>query len=117
MNWKRNYMDLIDVIRTLPETKPLILEYRVYYDDNGKIITYTTDKLEGKYIVIDRQTYALADHTMIVVNNKLISTKKNKMSTKFKKSDKGIKCSKYDINIIVDNDDEYNSWELVVNGY
>lgn len=90
------------------------IEYRAYYDDNGKIINYTTENLVGNYIVITAHEYACARFDCIVVKGKLQQIKFKKQLSKFKKSNNGIKCNSYDINIIQqDYDCDYNCWELV----
>jgi hypothetical protein len=87
-------------------------EYRVYYNDDGSIITYTTDNLSGRYLVITKEEYARADHTMVVIDNKLYSKSDFRTISKYIKSGTGIKTSKYSINII-DNSEDSNCWEYV----
>ena len=43
-------------------------EFRLYYDDKGYVITYTCEKLEGNYIVIDALAFAEARPDVRVVN-------------------------------------------------
>jgi len=38
----------------------VIPEFRLYYDEKGKVVTYTCEKLEGNYIVIDKHVFAQA---------------------------------------------------------
>lgn len=95
-----------------------ILEYRLYYDKNGKVITYTTEKIPGDYIVITKQQYAEARNDVIVQNNMLVK-ERQKITTgklvKNKSNTDGIKTSKYDINILLsDSDTNYNFWKLKI---
>lgn len=111
---------MTDIILPALPTLPT-LEYRVYYDDTGTIITYTTDKLEGKYLIIDRETYSHANHQLFIINNRLVDNRRKRALAKLSKTDKsdtGFKCSKYDINIIIDNDNtEVNHWEETIYEY
>lgn len=91
-----------------------MLEYRVYYDDTGKIITYTTEKLDGNYLIITWQEYIECRFDAKIVNSKLVKQNIKKTIAKFTKSTSGTKCSSYDINILVDdNADDYIYWDLV----
>ncbi len=92
--------------------QPVIpLEYRLYYDDFGKVITYTTEKLPGNYIVITKEQYVQARHDVLVKNNELIKTTNKIIVGKLvKNKSAGVKTSKYDINILTDVD--YIYWKL-----
>lgn len=92
-----------------------MLEYKVYYDNSGNIITYTTEKLEGNYLVITWQEYIECRFDAKIINSKLVKLNPKKTISKFTKSSSGTKCSSYDINILVDDDDDgYIYWDLVV---
>jgi hypothetical protein len=81
-------------------------EFRAYYGDDGKIITYTTEDIPGKYIVITANQYAEARHDAKVIDEKLVYT--HRRSHVFKlvenKTD-GVRTSKYDVSVIQDDDD------------
>ena len=91
-----------------------MVEPRVYYDDKGKIICYTCEELDGNYIVIDVQTYAIADPKMVVVKGELVRQDEYLILRKLQPSDSGIKCAKENVAIVVP--DNYNgktiTWEL-----
>jgi hypothetical protein len=91
-------------------------EFRLYYDNTGSAISYTCEKLEGDYIVIDAQTYAEARHDVKVLNGKIISNYSNAIVTRLTKDIEGTLCSIEDINIIVDSNDEVDKqyWKLKV---
>jgi len=97
----------------------LQIEYRLYYNTDGKPTMYTTEKPDGNYVVITREQYAICDWQVIVVDGEIKSTKNIKKIYKLQKSTTGIKTSKYDINILLeDNDDvEHNYWTLVTHEY
>jgi hypothetical protein len=58
---------------TVPEVTPV--EYRVYYNDSGKILFYTTEKPDGDYLIINYQEYAKGRYDLRVVKNQLVEPK------------------------------------------
>ena len=87
-----------------------MVEFRLYYDDNGDVLFYTCDKPEGKFIVIDSQTYAECRHDIKIIDGKIFKKSDGIIIHKLVPSDNGIKCSKHDINIIVDDSIEHTTW-------
>jgi hypothetical protein len=57
------------VSKIVIEQKPRV--YKVYYDAEGKVITYTTEDLPGNYLEITHEQYLNARHDAIVVNGQL----------------------------------------------
>ncbi len=53
------------------------LELRLYYDENGHVISYTTDENLGNYIIVDQQTYRESRYDLIVVNGKVVNPSKH----------------------------------------
>jgi hypothetical protein len=92
------------------DKKPI--EYRLYYNDDGTVITYSTENLEGKYIVIDKESFAKADHKVLVIDNKLVNLRNYVKQYKLIISETGTKCSYFDINIVVEDDNNYNYWDM-----
>jgi hypothetical protein len=90
-------------------------ELRVYYNDDGDVLFYTCDKVDGKYLVIDNLTYAEARLDLQVVDGKLIKKKTVKSIGKLKPSTKGTKCHKEDISVIVSDSDTSTEWEYKIN--
>lgn len=87
------------------------IEYRLYYDGLGKVVTYTTEKMDGNYIIVTPQQFAEARHDVCVVNGKLVNPNKNTTIFRLvKNSGVGVQTSKYDINIITDQDGVF--WNL-----
>ena len=62
--------EFISIWQNVEPPKPIF--YRLYYNENGLPICYTMEDLPGKYIDIDQETYALADYSVRVVDEKLI---------------------------------------------
>ena len=90
------------------------VEYRLYYDKHGYPITYLSvvDSIEptdidGKYIVVDHFEYLCKNHSVKVVNGKIVSLEEATVQLRFKPNRLGTKCAKQDISIIVDDDYKY----------
>ncbi len=84
-----------------------MVEFRVYYDDKGNILCYTCEELEGNYLVIDSETYAAARPELKVIDGELVKLKSVIRVSKLIPADKGTKCTKENIGIVVS--DEYDS--------
>lgn len=100
--------EFLDIMAAF-EVKPIVQEFRVYYGDDGKIVCYTMEDLPGNYIVITKEQYAESRYDSFVKNGKLL--KQQAMTYKFEKSTTGTMTSKYDINILVNDDGQY--WQEV----
>lgn len=100
MEEKQNDDDII-IIWEAPKIIPP--EFRLYYDDAGKVICYTCDKLEGNYIVIDSKTYAEGRPDVRVINGKLSMALTGAIVSKLiPNKDEGQLCAIEDISILVD---------------
>ena len=98
------------------EAPPIIKpEFRLYYDDKGKVLFYTCDKPAGKYIVIDANTFAQGRPDIRVVDGKIASVDSGAVVSKLILNIEGISCASEDISIVVDEtyDSETNKWKLI----
>jgi hypothetical protein len=93
---------------------PEPVEFRLYYDDKGSIITYTCEKLSGNYIVIDAQVFAEGRPDLLVVDGKLVKPIPEVFLSLLSKSDSGTRCASEDVTILVSDDyeGEVTHWEL-----
>lgn len=91
-----------------------MVEPRVYFDDNGKIICYTCEELDGNFITIDAKTYAISDPSLMVVNNELVKREPTVITRKLEPSDSGVKTCKENVAIVVSDSYEgkTTTWEL-----
>lgn len=93
-----------------------VVEYRVYYNNHGNILFYTTEKPEGDFLVIDKQTYIEARYDLCVADKKLVKKVKGITIRKYKPDSKGISCHKEDISILVKGNLKQNQkWKLHIN--
>ena len=93
---------------------PEPVEFRLYYDDKGSIITYTCEKPPGNYLVIDAQTFSECRPDLTVVDGKLVKLVSEVFLSLLAKSDIGTKCASEDVSILVSADYAGNTtqWEL-----
>ena len=98
----------------IEESQKQEIEFRVYYDDNGKILFYTCEKPEGNYLVIDRDTFAAARPDVCVVDGVLTPVVSGTIIIKYMLDrEEGISCAKEDISIIVDKEyPKIQKWKL-----
>jgi len=107
--FEEKYIDFIAV-------PPPPIEFRLYYDEDGKVLCYTCDKLEGQYIIIDAQTFAESRPDVRVVNGRVVSSIQNTIIAKLKPTDTGgTACLPEDICIISKDDTHAIKWKLNLN--
>lgn len=93
-------------------------EFRLYYDEEtGKVLFYTCEKPEGKYIIIDHVTYACARQDVKVIDGRLSKANPSAVVTKLMPdATNGLDCLVEDISIVADKntDIETQKWKLNV---
>jgi hypothetical protein len=93
-------------------------EFRLYYDEAGKVVTYTSEKLEGNYIVIDALTYAAARPDVRVIDGKLSTVQPHAIISKLMPdSNEGRDCALEDISIVVGKKDKVKKQKWKLNTY
>lgn len=79
------------------------IEFRLYYDENGRPLFYSCENLEGNYVVIDKQTYAEMRYDICVVNGEIRKLNFGVIISKLKPHEtEGTSCDPEDLSIIVD---------------
>ena len=90
-----------DYVITWEAPKLIPPEFRLYYDDNGKVICYTGDKsIEGNYIVIDALTFAEGRPDVRVIDGKISRAQPNAVVYKLMPHEDGIMCARDDVSIV-----------------
>ena len=85
---------------------PRKIEYRVYYNKDGSIITYTTESIEGEYIVITSEQYDQSRPDAKVIGDKLVFThRRSHVSKLVENKTVGVRTSKYDMSVIQEDGD------------
>ena len=89
-------------------------EFRLYYDENGRVVCYCGDKsATGNYIVIDTQTFAEARNDIRIIDGKISTVTSNATVHKLMpNSTEGTACDINDISIIVDGTEEHTKWKM-----
>jgi hypothetical protein len=83
---------------------PKPVEYRLYYDSNGKVLFYTCDDESGDYILIDKETFVKGRPDVRVIDGKIVEHIQSVFINKLEIANTGVCCAIEDINIIVDTD-------------
>lgn len=78
------------------------VEFRLYYDDKGKVLFYTCEQPEGNYIVIDAATYAAGRPDLRIIDGKISTAIPSLVVSKLMPNDEGATCTEEDISIVVD---------------
>ena len=90
-----------DYVITWEAPKLIPPEFRLYYDDNGKVICYTGDKsIEGNYIVVDALTFAEGRPDVRVIDGKISRAQPNAVVYKLMPHEDGITCAMDDVSIV-----------------
>ena len=85
-------------------------EFRLYYNETGHVVTYTCEKIEGDYIVIDSLTFAEARPDVRVVDGRLVRADNGAVISRLFPSDNGILCEVEDVSVITEVHGVY--WKL-----
>ena len=81
-----------------------MVEFRLYYDDNGSVICYTSEAsvdFPHNYIVIDAFTYAASRYDVRVIDGEIVRFSDATFITKLVPG-KGQRCAKEDVMIVVE---------------
>ena len=95
-----------------PVPEPVPVFFRLYYDDQGRPISYSMEHLPGNYIDIDAATYQLGSRNVRVVDSKLVHITPKKTVAKLVPSNTGTPCLPDNISIVVDEQQTNIKWSL-----
>lgn len=93
------------------QTVPVELEYRLYYDDQGFPLFYSTENVEGRYVVVDKDTYLCPPKHVRVIDGKL-KVIKTIFGKKLAPRDTGQSCHPHDVAIVVGPDQDHVKWDI-----
>lgn len=100
----------------LAQVQPVELVYKLYYDAEGRVVTYTTQPQAGNYIEITREQFAEARPDVLVVDGRIVTTHTVTVANKLVEVQNmpALAASSWDINIIVDTaqDGDFKLWRL-----
>lgn len=100
--------------KTIEPVLPVPFETRLYYREDGSIITYTCEEIEGNYIVVDAETFASGRIDVRVVDREIKIITPTFSIDKLVEATEGTACAVEDINIPVsnDHDGESKKWTM-----
>ena len=96
------------ILHAMPEPKPVF--FRLYYNEEGRPITYTMEDLPGTYIDIDAETYARTPHDVRVQDGKLIELKR--AVHKLMPGSTGTPCYPDNVAIVVPETEPHQRWSV-----
>ena len=96
------------ILHAMPEPKPVF--FRLYYDDQGRPITYTMEDLPGTYIDIDAETYARSPLNIRVQDGQIVELKQTVQ--KLMPADTGTPCHPDNVAIVVPETEPHQRWSM-----
>ena len=96
------------ILHAMPEPKPVF--FRLYYDDQGRPITYTMEDLPGTYIDINAETYARSPLNIRVQNGQIVELKQTVQ--KLMPADTGTPCHPDNVAIVVPETEPHQRWSM-----
>ena len=90
--------------------------YRLYYDEQGRPITWTMEDLPGNYIDIDLALYQEQPRHVIVRDGKIVRVDPEYMLPRLRPSVKeGTPCHPADVTVVVNQNQPHTKWRYGLN--
>lgn len=89
------------------------LEFRLYYDDAGRVLFYSMEQLPGKYVQVTSEQYAEGRYDVTVVNGE-IKYPVTKVYRKLVPSKTGTATSLSDVTIISPTETDAQFWKAKI---
>lgn len=107
-----------EAITVQTSSPPKSLEYKVYYNADGSIITYTTEELPGEYIVVTKEQWAEARPDARVVDGQLVYTHIKRHVFKLEPTTGGkYRSATWDMNILLGEQDDIEAKNWGIRAY
>lgn len=92
---------------------PIVVTYRLYYNDDGSPKCYTMDDLPGKYVEVDREIFVTSPYNVKVVDGQVKIVPPNITVSKLQpNSITGTPCHVGDVTIVVDTNQHHTKWNM-----
>lgn len=102
--------EFFSVLASMPE--PVVPIYRLYHDEQGRVLFYSMDEHPGLWVAVDAATYAVASHDVCVIQGKVTPVPKKTLIQKLRPSAHGVTCDPRDICIVVGADQPHVKWSI-----
>ncbi len=94
-----------------------MVEFRLYYDEAGKVVAYSCGDVEGyDYIVIDASTYAETNPNVRVIDGKIQRDSDMYVTSKLVETDNGVMCEPDDVCVLTDSSLN-KQWKIEINEF
>jgi len=92
--------EFLEVWKNIQWPAPKPVYYRLYYNDVGEPVFYSHEDLPGKHIDITPEQFALQDHSVKIVDGKLVRQRQTRI-TKLVPGKSGVLCHSNDVTVVV----------------
>ncbi len=95
-------VDFVKLINDAGQPKKMVDKvYKLYYNkDTGTPIEYTTEALEGSYVVVTKQQYTEGRHDVVIKDNDIFKLDSIQYIRKLIPDQKGIACDSTNVLIL-----------------
>ena len=95
-------VDFVKLINDAGQPKKLVDKvYKLYYNkDTGTPIEYTTETLEGSYVVVTKQQYTEGRHDVVIKDNGIFKLDSIQYIRKLVPDQKGVACDPTNVLIL-----------------
>jgi hypothetical protein len=91
--------EFINILRNMPD--PVPVSYRLYHDDQGRLLFYSMEDVPGVWVEIDQAFYARSPHRVRVIDGQ-VHELEWRQSVKLRPGQTGTPCHPEDVTIVHD---------------
>ena len=94
-----NFFEALEQFNSIPADIHCEVEHRLYYDANGQPLFYSTEELNGKYIVVSKAEHTQGRYDITIQNGKVVYPTEY-IYQKLVPNEEGTECDINDVSII-----------------
>ena len=95
---------------------PVVVTFRLYYNDDGSPKCYSTEEMPDKYVEVDAEMFATRPWNVRVVDGKIKFIQPPVQIQKLQPSkESGIPCDPRDVCVVVSQEQPHTKWNKVTN--
>lgn len=88
------------------EQEPAKVEFRLYYDDQGNVLSYSMEDVPGQYLVVDRGVFEACRFDIKIKHGKIIKINQPASWKLVPATEGAYACHADNINIVVNSDSQ-----------